>query len=487
MTAETPSAAGTSRTERPLLTAVPEDVGDGVLDLDQLGSRIVGLAGRLAAATCRWLLLVARFDAEAGYAPHGLASTSRWLSHYCGMSRRTATDHVRVARLLAAHPRVRAQMAAGRLSYSQARAISRVADLGNATLVDDLIMVAEHGTVRHLEDVVRGLRTVDDNTRDDPRGAGEYLRRRWRPDSRWGLSARLDPENGAVVDAALAAVGAKEDVNQAEALVRIAEIALAALATAGDAPSLRGDQFAAVRIEVNSAALLAPDAADDAGALDVPHDEPAGSREPAESARPAEPARPAELAQPARPPRPAGRIADGPGLPRRVLDRLLCSGRIRTVLLDADRQPLDVGYNNRLVSTRQWVALLIRDGGCQHPGCGSRIGLEAHHVEHWYAGGPTVMANLVLLCRRHHHAHHEGEFTIAPAGRGRFRFALPDGRELPAHVDPTRAGTTDDPVERDYDGIPASAATTRWDGRPLDLDFAVAGLAQNLEVGRRSA
>ncbi len=460
MTVDTPA------TERPLLTAVPDDVGDGVLDLDQLGSRIVGLAGRLAAATCRWLLLVARFDAEAGYAPHGLSSTTRWLTHYCGMSRRTATDHVRVARVLASHPRLRARMAAGRISYSQARAISRAADLGNETLVDELIMVAEHGTVRHLEAVVRGLRTVDDNVRDDPRSASEYLRRRWRSDARWGLSARLDPENGAIVDAALAAVGAKEELSQADALVRIAEIALAALAAEGDAPSLRGDQFAAVQVEVDAAALLAPDATDD------PHepptaDEPIGSREP--------------------PRRPAGRIVDGPGLPRRVLDRLLCSGRLRTVLLDPDRHPLDVGWNNRVVSTRQWVALLIRDGGCQHPGCGSRIGLEAHHVKHWRKGGPTVMANLVLLCRRHHHAHHDGEFTIEPAGRGRFRFRRADGRELPAHVDPTQAIATDEPVEREYANVADSAATTRWDGRPLALDYAVAGLAQNLEAPRRSA
>ena len=444
----------TAPTDRPLLHAVPDDVGDAVLDLDQLASRIVGLAGRVAAATCRWLLLVARFDAEAGYAAHGLASTARWLGHYCGMSRRTATDHVRVARLLARHPALRARMAAGHISYSQARAISRAADLGSDALVDDLIMVAEHGTVRHLEEVVRGLRTVDDNARTEPRGAGEYVRRRWRDDAQWGLSARLDPENGALVDAALAAVGQKERLNQAESLVRLAEIALAVLADEGTAPSLRGDQFAAIQVEVNAAELLddGPDAA--------------RSREPG---------------------RPAGRIADGPGLPRRVLDRLLCSGRLRTVLLDPDRQPLDVGWNNRVVTKRQRVALLIRDGGCRHPGCGSRIGLEAHHVKHWRAGGPTVMANLVILCRRHHHAHHDGEFTITPAGRGRFRFWLSDGRELPAYVDPAAARSTDEPVEREHADVPDGAATTAWDGRRLALGYAVAGLAQNLEAPRRSA
>ena len=451
----------------PLLHTVPEDLGDAVLDLDQLGSRIVGLAGRLAAATCRWLLLVARFDAEQGFAPHGLGSTARWLSHYCGMSRRTATDHVRVARLLAREPRLRAQMAAGRISYSQARAISRAADLGNDALLEELIMVAEHGTVRQLEEVVRGLRTVDDNERDEPRGAGEYLRRRWRSDGRWGLSARLDPENGALIDAVLAAVGKKEHLNQAEALVRIAEIALATLAADGEAPSLRGDQFAAIQVEVDAAALLATTE------IETRTDPETSSREPA---------RPSHTTHVTRP---AGRIADGPGLPLRVLDRLLCSGRLRTVVLDPDRQPLDVGWNNRLVSTRQWVALLVRDGGCRHPGCGSRIGLEAHHVKHWRRGGLTIMANPVLLCRRHHHAHHDGEFLIEPVARGRFRFVLPDGRQLPAHVDPAAMRATDAPVEGEYGDVSEAAATTRWDGSRLALDYAVAGLAQNLD--RRTA
>jgi hypothetical protein len=52
-----------------------------------------------------------------------------------------------------------------------------------------------------------------------------------------------------------------------------------------------------------------------------------------------------------------------------------------------------------------------------------------------YAGS-TVLANLVLLCRKHHHAHHDGEFLIVSLGRGRFRFLRADRRELPQHVDP---------------------------------------------------
>ncbi|KPH16004.1 hypothetical protein AN948_27375 [Rhodococcus sp. ADH] len=31
---------------------------------------------------------------------------------------------------------------------------------------------------------------------------------------------------------------------------------------------------------------------------------------------------------------------------------------------------------------------------------------DAHHIRHWANGGPTVMNNLVLLCRSHHRLMH---------------------------------------------------------------------------------
>jgi hypothetical protein len=45
------------------------------------------------------------------------------------------------------------------------------------------------------------------------------------------------------------------------------------------------------------------------------------------------------------------------------------------------------------------------------PVIGIRL-LEAYHVRHWIDGGGTDLANLVLLCRAHHHAHHDGEFRV---------------------------------------------------------------------------
>ena len=199
------------------------------LSVDELGSQIVALAGRLAAATRRWLLQVAPFDACEGCAAFGLASTARWLGHYCGLAHRTAVEHVRVAWALAGFPELAAAMGAGRLSYSQVRANSRLAHDGEHRLVEDLIEAAVHGTAGHLETLVRGLRTVED-TNSDEQQRQEYVSHSWSSEAQWRIHARLDPEHGAIVQSAVETIARAEGISQAAALVRMAEIALATVA-----------------------------------------------------------------------------------------------------------------------------------------------------------------------------------------------------------------------------------------------------------------
>lgn len=63
-----------------VFSVVDGDLPDDALTVEQLGSRIVALSGRLAAAMCRWLLLVAEFDArDGGEYKLGFASTAQWL------------------------------------------------------------------------------------------------------------------------------------------------------------------------------------------------------------------------------------------------------------------------------------------------------------------------------------------------------------------------------------------------------------------------
>jgi len=224
--------------------------------MDELGARIVDMSGRLAAASCRWLLLVADFDARQGYLAFGLASTAQWLSHACGIAHRTAVEHVRVARSLRHYPQLADEMGAGRLSFSQVRAISRIAEPGEDGLVDDLIQAARHATAAQLEVVVRGLRTVDHN--DKATDPGEYLKQSWTSDSRRQLSARLDPERGALAAAAIDAIMQRDGCSPTDAFLQLVEIGLASLANTENPPrELRGHERAAVVIHMDAARVPA--------------------------------------------------------------------------------------------------------------------------------------------------------------------------------------------------------------------------------------
>ncbi len=428
----------------------------GAMPVDELGARIVDLAGRLTAATCRWLLLVAHFDAREGYLSAGLASTAQWLAFTCGIAHRTAVEHVRVSRALAAQPRLAAEMSAGRLSYSQVRAITRVADPGDHQLAESLIDAAQHGTIGQLETLVRGLRTVDDNDKTTEADPAEYVHHSWTSDSRLRLTARLDPERGALIVAAVDAVAQREGMTQADALVRLAEIGLAALADNDDAPrGLRGDERAAVVISLD-VAQLPPASAE----TDSPQSTGADLPQPRSAERDPTHQRTRE--------RPYARIVGGPGLPDRVVQRLLCASRVRVAVRDGHgpgSHVLDVGRSQRLVTDRQYRALLLRQQGhCAHPGCPNTKNLDAHHRIHWLHGGRTDLANLLLLCERHHVAHHEGKFRIIALPNSRFRFIRSDGRDLGLPPGGTARGDTAR-LEDEFADVAPTAATTHW-GRP---------------------
>jgi hypothetical protein len=462
----------------------------GELSLDELGARIVDLSGRLAAAESRWLLLVADFDKRQGYLSFGLASTAQWLTHTCGIAHRTAVEHVRVARSLRQYPRLADEMGAGRLSFSQVRAISRITEPGEDGpgedgLVDDLIEVARHGTAAQLEVVVRGLRTVDHN--EKATDAGEYVKQSWASDSRWQLSARLDPERGPVVAAALDAIMQRDGCSPADALMQLAEIGLASLADGKNPPrELRGDERAAVVIHMDAARVPARSAERDPDGAPLPVPRSA-ERDPDQlpvprelNPTPDDESRDTGDAPPVA--RPYARVAGGPGLPDRVVQRLLCDGRIRTVIHDSASNVLDVGRSHRLVTDRQYRALLLRQHGhCAHPGCPNTKNLHAHHRIHWIHGGRTDLGNLLLLCERHHVAHHAGEFEILIDGAGRFRFVSSDGRNLSA---PRRSSASQHTrqLEDEHAHVAADAATPRWDGQRLDRHYAISVLAQRRQV-----
>jgi hypothetical protein len=82
------------------------------------------------------------------------------------------------------------------------------------------------------------------------------------------------------------------------------------------------------------------------------------------------------------------------------------------VWFQRDGQPIGAGRSTRQINRRLRRALEHRDRMCAVPGCGASRGLHAHHIRHWEDGGPTELANLVLLCPYHHRLHHRGVITI---------------------------------------------------------------------------
>jgi len=101
--------------------------GPPQVPLERLEAQICELAGHLAAATFRFLVLLADFDARRGWASWEMTSCAAWLSWKCQMSSGTAREHVRVARALRDLPVIRAEFAAARLSYAKVRALTRIA------------------------------------------------------------------------------------------------------------------------------------------------------------------------------------------------------------------------------------------------------------------------------------------------------------------------------------------------------------------------
>jgi hypothetical protein len=110
----------------------------------------------------------------------------------------------------------------------------------------------------------------------------------------------------------------------------------------------------------------------------------------------------------------AGATLDGGAfLPPSAIRRLACDAGVIPVVCNGNSVPLDLGRAQRLVPDRLRTALVARDRCCAFPACDQPARMtEAHHVTHWSQGGATDLANLVLLCHKHHRVIHGSEWTI---------------------------------------------------------------------------
>ncbi len=455
------------------------DAGIANEDRDRLTaveSELLTLAGNLAAATCRYLQLLAEFDTAGGWAGPGLRSCAHWLNWKVGENLRTAREHLRVAHALAGLPLITAAFAAGRVSYAKVRALTRIAEPATES---GLLSIALRGTASHVESVVAAARA-----RRDPRPAAAMRSMQWThaDDGSLRVSLRLPPEQGVQLIAAIDAALADDAADAADDPADVAADDAAA------APARRLDALMALvtgqrpipdtTLVVHLRTDLPGDRPDDP---DSPHDLdlPADATPDAAADGSAEP--------PAAPRRPDGRAAwieGGPALHPTVAERLTCGAAVQALLTDRHDHPLYLGRRRRTVTPALLRAVRVRDRDrCVFPGCPATRHLQAHHVRWWRHGGTTDLDNLALLCTFHHHLVHDGGYRMRPDGLGGFTAAEPAGTPIPAAGPPTRGR----PDALRLPGIDAYTTTPDWGGERLDRDLVLAWLLPTLRAAPAAA
>jgi hypothetical protein len=176
---------------------------ESVRSMQRLKDEITKLAGHLNAANHRFLMLIAEFDRRQGWSDGATQSCAHWLNWKCGIDIGAAREKVRVAHALQKLPKISAAMERGELSYSKARALTRVACEGTE---DYFLSIALHGTANHVETLVRHYRRAqeaEELSRAARQRANRLVAYYFDHDGCMVLKARLPAEAGALLIKAL--------------------------------------------------------------------------------------------------------------------------------------------------------------------------------------------------------------------------------------------------------------------------------------------
>src|SRR6266540_1923355 len=431
-----------------LAAAVGEFAAD---DLDQLGDALLAaqvvavqrLGDQLEAVKLRRLAAVDARGAAGAEVGASAPSTQGWLRATTRMSPAAAGQRVRTARALHRGPLVAtaAALAAGEVSYQHAAVLADAThDLPPAKVAEAegvLVDAARRLDPARLHRLAGHLRDVLDPDAAEERGRARLERRGlWLAatfDGMVAVNGLLDPDAGEAARAALAPLagptgpGDERSAAQrrADALGELARQAL----QAGHLPDCGGlrPQLA---VTVEFASLLAEQggvggvggwggvlggeaarrlACDAAVTRAVVHRHPNH----AETSH--------ATAQGRRQQR-GGRWRAGRGAARRRRAAAAAPGRARPAAGPWPRHPRGPP---RAAPRPGGARRRLRRGRLRPPPPWT----DAHHLHHWLAGGPTSLDNLVLLCRVHHRAVHEGgwrlghdpvsgQVTLAPPARG---------------------------------------------------------------------
>jgi hypothetical protein len=336
---------------------------------------------------------LAEIERRGTYRRDGHLSAASWLASKFKVAWGTARNEVRMARALEDMPVTRRALEDGDLSMSAARVLVDARDADHDAFRSSEATLVEAAKIHSMQDVRRvAAYWRQAAERETAMGGEEKLRERRRLHASvtfMGMvrvDGDLDPETGETLLTALRAIldaesrtpgtddGRTPAQRRADALGEVCRQWL----DLGERPTVAGER-PHVTVTVDEKAL----AGGGGKTSELDHTGPVD-----------------------------------PALPRRVA----CDGSIRRVVMAGRSEPLDVGRRTAVVSPALRRAVIVRDQGCRFPGCDRpHSWCDAHHVVHWADGGPTALANLVLLCRRHHRMVH---------ARGGFRLELEDGRPV---------------------------------------------------------
>jgi len=450
---------------------------------------IIALAAEIEEAVHRLLTLLARFDRMQGWEQGGFMSCAHWLAARCGMDLGAAREKVRTARALEELPCTSGALAEGRITYSQARALTRVATPEDEA---ELLDLSEGFTTAQVERLVRGWRlaTAEDEV------AREEIRQQARRfsvvpdlDGMYRVQGRLTPEQGALLMRAIdrmgdllfregshgapyetppqmdrlqaALPGGTREVEvaaarrRADALALLAEVALnggwdaeagegCAAGDRGEAGAERGGAGGAAG--AGDEGEVGSEGEGTSGSDGHDFSQPLKPREAPISGSSAGryqvllhvdlDALESREGAPASASESGGRglrstLEDGIRVSQETSRRRCCDAAVVPVGTNAEGEILNLGQRIRTVNPALRRALDARDRGCRFPGCGKRY-TEAHHIVHWADGGETSLTNCLLLCHHHHRLVHEGGWAIRGNAVQGVAFISPAGG---VHVD----------------------------------------------------
>jgi hypothetical protein len=335
----------------------------------------------------------------------------------------------------------------GVLSYSKARAITRVADASNEAV---LLGFARHSTAGQLEKICRLYRQVTTAVPTTARQVADREAQRW-------VRAR-DTEDGMVQSTIqLPTDEAQEVLKAMEAASRETERGRLVDGAVGLAQNqLSGKDGVRQPTEV---------------VVHVSFDDGLFGGEVGD-----------------------GHTEDGRGVPAGTARRLLCDPGVVPLVEDATGKTLKIGRKTRTIPPSIRRALAARDSGCRFPGCGNTRWTQAHHVVHWTDGGDTSLQNLITLCGHHHRWLHEygGSAAWSESSPRQPVFTDPAGHRIPAvgvapPVTPAIRGWLETRADNDEVAIDAHTRCCGWDGNRVDYSACIDDLFLDKPTTSRQA